>query len=91
MAGGGMLSTDMEGDSSQPPLRPLNENPSAEVRGPVPSYAGTIFMIGPPFFLVFLGRVRKEEEEEEMKEDELVELQEEGKEGCLFRGTVFTC
>jgi len=42
-------------------------------------------MIGPPFFLVFLGRVRKEEEEEDMKEEELVE------EGCLFRGTVFTC
>ena len=41
-------------------------------------------MIGPPFFLVFLGRVRKEEEEEDMKEEELVE------EGCLFRGTVFT-
>ena len=44
-------------------------------------------MIGPPFFLVFLGRVRKEEEEEDMKEEEVVE---EGKEGCLFRGTVFT-
>ena len=47
-------------------------------------------MIGPPFFLVFLGMVRKEEEEEDMKEEELVE-EEEGKEGCLFKGTVFTC
>ena len=46
-------------------------------------------MIGPPFFLVFLGMVRKEEEEEDMKEEELVD-EEEGKEGCLFRGTVFT-
>ena len=34
--GGGMLSTDMEGDSSHPRLRSLveHENPSAEVRGP---------------------------------------------------------
>jgi len=47
-------------------------------------------MIGPPFFLVFLGRVRKEEEEEDMKVEELVE-ELEGNEGCLFRGTVFTC
>ena len=36
MAGGGMLSTDMEGDSSHPRLRSLveQENPSAEVLGP---------------------------------------------------------
>ena len=41
-------------------------------------------MTGPPFFLEFLGRVRKEEEE-------FAEEEEEGKEGCLFKGTVFTC
>ena len=40
-------------------------------------------MTGPPFFLEFLGRVRKEEE--------FAEEDEEGKEGCLFKGTVFTC
>ena len=49
-------------------------------------------MTGPPFFLEFLGRVRKEEEEEEFKkEEEFAEEEEEGKEGCLFKGTVFTC
>ena len=47
-------------------------------------------MTGPPFFLEFLGRVRKEEEEEEFKK-EFAEEDEEGKEGCLFKGTVFTC
>ena len=45
-------------------------------------------MTGPPFFLEFLGRVRKEEEE--FKKEEFAE-EEEGKEGCLFKGTVFTC
>ena len=55
---------------------------------PVPSYVGTT---GPPFFLVFLGKVRKEEEEEEFKKEELLLEEGAGKEGCLFRGTVFTC
>ena len=47
-------------------------------------------MTGPPFFLEFLGRVRKEEEEFK-NEEEFAEEDEEGKEGCLFKGTVFTC
>ena len=48
-------------------------------------------MTGPPFFLEFLGRVRKEEEEFKNEEEFAEEDEEEGKEGCLFKGTVFTC
>ena len=41
---------------------------------------------------MFLGKVRKEEEEEELfKKEELLLEEGAGKEGCLFRGTVFTC
>ena len=40
---------------------------------------------------MFLGKVRKEEEEEEFKKEELLLEEGAGKEGCLFRGTVFTC